>query len=130
VDYREALKAIYTPKSGSIWRAPNKIWSSGFAQNESANPESIHPLVVEKLLPDDVTTIVIPGTSKDYQRGSCVYKVELGGSGIITHFLILLSMPYPANDLMDLERGWHGDDEFAETQQSHFVRQLKFCRGE
>ena len=130
MDYYAALKAIYTPESGSVWKAQNKIWRSGFAQDEGANPEDLHPLVVEKLLPDDVTTIVIPGTSKDYQKGSCVYKVDLGASGVITHFLILLSMPYPVSDLMDLERGWNGIDEFDKTQQSNFVRQLIFCRGE
>jgi len=62
MDYHEALKKLYKPQVGSIWTAPNRIWTSGFAQNSPK--EKIHPSVLEKLLTDQITVSLVPGTSK------------------------------------------------------------------
>ncbi len=127
MDFYEALKKIYVPQFGSIWKAPNRIWTSGFAMG--ANSEHIHPSIVEKLYKDNVTVTLVPGTSKDYQRGSCVWKVDLSGNSTTTHFLLKLSMPYHIDDLKNKERGWDGIDELDDEQKVDFKRQIKFCRG-
>jgi hypothetical protein len=127
MDYYEALKKLYIPQFGSLWQAPNKIWKSGFASGADGN--KIHPSVVEKLRMDGVTISLVPGTTKDYRKGSCVYKVDLGNSGQITHFLIDLSMPYTIDDVKELKRSWNGIDELNVDQKEDFKRQIRYCRG-
>lgn len=127
MDFYEALKKLYVPQFGSIWKAPNRIWTSGFARG--ANGEHIHPSIVEKIYKDNVTVTLVPGTSKDYQRGSCVWKADLSVNSRKTYFLLKLSMPYHIDDLKDNERGWDGIDELDNEQKSDFNRQIKFCRG-
>ena len=126
MEYYEALKKLYEPQIGSIWKAPNRIWTSGFA---SGGPnEDIHPSIVEKLHSSNITLSIVPGTSKE-KRGSCVYKVKLNDEDRTTYFLIELSMPYHVDDIKELERGWNGMDELNDDQIEDFKRQIKFCKG-
>ena len=34
MDYRDILRRIYQPEIGSIWKAPNNIWTNSFARNK------------------------------------------------------------------------------------------------
>ena len=70
MEYYEALKKLYKPQIGSIWKAPNRIWTSGFASG--APDEDIHPSIVEKLHSSNITLSIAPGTSKE-KHGSCVW---------------------------------------------------------
>ena len=126
MEYYEALRKLYTPQVGSIWKAPNRIWTSGFA---SGSPkEAIHPSVVEKIYSGNITVSIAPGTSKE-KGGSCVYKVKLGDEERTTYFLIDLSMPYHVDDIKELKRGWNGVNELDDDQIQDFKRQIKFCKG-
>ena len=126
MEYYEALKKLYKPQTGSIWKAPNRIWTSGFASG--APNEDIHPSIVEKLHSSNITLSIAPGTSKE-KHGSCVYKVKLNDEDKTTYFLIDLSMPYHVDDIKELERGWNGMDELNHDQKEDFKRQIKFCKG-
>ena len=127
MDYKQVLKNIYKPEIGSIWKAPNKIWTTGFARNKT--PEGYHPSIVEKLRLDDVSIQLVPGTSKAYQQGSCVFKVKLGKTDRMTFFLLKLSMPYIIEDLLKLERGWNGINTLSSSQLKDFEWQIKICKG-
>lgn len=126
MNYYDILRELYVPQFGSIWKAPNSIWSSGFAQN--AERSGIHPSIVEVVLPDAVTARIIPGTSKDYRRGKCVFVVKLGNSSQTSHFLIDLSMPIEVEELKKLDRGWNGIDDLDEDQKVRFHSQISYCR--
>ena len=126
MEYYEALKKLYKPQFGSIWQAPNRIWKSGFAPGSDG--AKIHPSVVEKLYTDNITLSLVPGTSIN-KRGSCVFKADLTSDGIITYFLINLSMPYHVDDLKDLEYGFRDIYELTQEQKEDFERQIKFCKG-
>jgi hypothetical protein len=127
MDYREALKKIYKPDIGSIWKAPNNIWTTGFANNKE--PYGIHPSIVEKLHRDGFSAQLAPGTTKDYQKGSCVFKVDIGEKGVNSYFLLNLSMPYSISELLDLPRGWNGVDVLSEDQIKKFDWQIEICKG-
>tara|TARA_B100001971_G_C18000038_1_gene436826 strand:- start:96 stop:476 length:381 start_codon:yes stop_codon:yes gene_type:complete len=126
MDYYEALKKLYIPQFGSIWKAPNRIWTSGFARFSDGN--KVHPSVVDKVFSDKITVSLVPGTSKE-KHGSCVFKSDLTNDGIKTYFLINLAMPYHVDDLKNLEYGFRNVYELKEEQKEDFKRQIKFCRG-
>ena len=126
MNYYEALKKLYTPQFGSIWKAPNRIWTSGFARHSTKN--KTHPSVVEKIFKDKITVSLVPGTSINH-LGSCVFKAELTNDEIITYFLINLSMPYHVDNLKDLDYGFRDIYELTQVQKENFKRQIKFCRG-
>lgn len=74
-DWKQILYNVYTPDIGSIWVAPNGIWKNSFASNK---PETeFHPSVVGKLSNCRTSCQIVPGTSKDYRKGACVFKVKL-----------------------------------------------------
>ncbi len=127
MDYRTVLKRIYKPEIGSIWKAPNRIWKNSFAKNK--DPEDFHPSIVEKVKQDTVSVQLAPGTTKEYQKGSCVFKVDLKEDGIFSFFLLKLSMPYIIEDLLELERGWNGVESLNEKQLKDFKWQIKICKG-
>ncbi len=127
MDYKEVLRKIYRPEVGSIWKAPNRIWNNSFAKNKPA--ESFHPSIVEKIKNDGISVQLAPGTTKEYQQGSCVFKVDLKGDGIFSFFLLKLSMPYIIEDLLKLERGWNGVESLNENQLKDFKWQIKMCKG-
>ncbi len=129
-DWKKILKTIYTPDIGSLWAVPNKVWNNGFATNKAG--DDMHPALLEKITPCKTITYIIPGTSKEYKQGSCVYKVKINPVDInccISHFLIKLSMPFTKENLMDLRQGWNGINELNEKQLTDFKMQLKFCKG-
>jgi len=127
MDYREILFKLYTPEIGTIWKAPNYIWTTGFAANKP--PDEIHPSIIEKLDPSRTIAQLVPGTSKDYMKGSCVFKVKLNEKNRVTNFLLKLAMPYSIEVIKNFERGWNGVLELSEEQLGDFKRQIKFCRG-
>ena len=127
MDYRDILRRIYKPDIGSIWKAPNNIWTNSFAKSKSKN--DIHPSIVEKIRKDNNSVQLVPGTTKEYQKGSCVFKVDLAGDGTFSYFLLKLSMPYIIEDLLNLEKGWNGIDVLNEEQIKDFQWQIKICKG-
>ncbi|HOE39205.1 MAG TPA: hypothetical protein PLG05_04410 [Bacteroidales bacterium] len=127
IDYRDVLKRIYKPEFGSIWKAPNKIWTNNFAKNKSK--EDLHPAIVERVRNDNVSVQLVPGTTKEYKKGSCVFKVDLAGDNTFSYFLLKLSMPYIIEDLLNMERGWNGVDVLNEDQIHDFKWQIKMCKG-
>jgi hypothetical protein len=127
MDYLGILKKIYKPEIGSVWRAPNRIWTNKFARN--GNPELIHPSIVATIRQDNVSVQLAPGTTREYCEGSCVFKVDLNDNGTITHFLLKFSMPFAIDDLLDLDRGWHDTDDLSEQQLIDLNWQKEICRG-
>lgn len=129
-DWKQILHDIYVPSVGSIWVAPNAIWSNSFAANKSLN--DFHPLIVGKLSNCKTNCNIVPGTSKDYLKGTCVYKVNLNpidADSPISHFLINLWMSYSKSDLQKLKQGWNGINNLDENQLKDFKLQIKFCKG-
>ena len=129
-DWKQILHDIYVPNVGSIWVAPNVIWSSSFAANKSLN--DFHPSIVGKLSNCKTNCNIIPGTSKDYLKGTCVFKVKLNSNGSdspISYFLINLWMSYSKSDLQKLKQGWNGINNLDENQLREFKLQIKFCNG-
>lgn len=118
MNYYEILRELYTPEFGSIWKAPNKIWSTGFAHNKSR--EDLHPTVVARVHTDNSTVNLVPGTSKNYRRDNCVFSVKLNEGGRTTHFLIDLSMPSTVEEVKQLDRGWDGVYELNDEQKAQF----------
>ena len=127
MNYKDILRKIYHPEVGSIWKAPNQIWTSNFAKNK--NGEGFHPSIVEKLKGDKISVQLAPGTTKEYRKGSCVYKADIKGDGKYSFFLLKLSMPYIIDDLLNLNRGWNGIDSLNEKQLQDFEWQIKICKG-
>lgn len=129
-DWKKILNTIYTPDLGSLWAVPNKIWNNGFASNKAG--EELHPALVERITPCKTIAYIIPGTSKDYKQGSCVFKIKIKQNdfnSITSYFLVKLSMPFSKESLVSLNQGWNGIDNLNEKQIEDFKMQLKFCRG-
>ncbi len=129
-DWKKILKSIYTPEVGTLWAVPNKVWNNGFASNKAG--ENLHPALVERVSPCKTITHIIPGTSKDYKQGSCVFNIKINQkdpTSITSYFLIKLSMPFTKDTLVSLRQGWNGVDVLNEKQIENFKMQLKFCRG-
>ena len=129
-DWKKILMTIYTPDIGSLWALPNKVWNNGFAHNKAG--EDLHPVLVERIAPCKTITHIIPGTTKDYKQGSCVFKIKINPkdtAAITSFFLIKLSMPFTKDTLISLSQGWDGVDDLNETQLADFKMQLKFCKG-
>lgn len=75
---------------------------------------------------------LIPGTSKDYKKGSDVFKVKIDPEDpdcSYSHFLIKLRMVYNSKDVLLLDRGWNGIDSLNEQQTKDLKLQIKFCLG-
>lgn len=129
-DWKQILYDIYEPKIGSIWAAPNNIWSNSFASNKPKT--DYHPSVVGKLSSCKTSCQIVPGTSKDYRKGNCVYKVRLNLTDPNyppTYFLIDLWMTFSKSDLLTLRKGWNGIENLNETQLEEFKQQIKICKG-
>lgn len=135
-DWKQILSNIYSPEVGSIWVAPNSIWKvpkdnaeNTFAHNKTGN--GFHPAVVGKLNSDSKSCQIIPGTTKEYQRGSCVFKIKITSDIECpnSYFLIKLWMSYSFKDLQKLHRGWRGVDSLNNTQTKELRLQIKFCYG-
>lgn len=129
-DWKQILYDIYSPEVGSLWAAPNGIWSNSFATNKSET--GYHPSLVGKLSPCKTNCQIVPGTSKDYRKGSCVFKVRLNSadpSYPLSYFLIDLWMTFSKSDLMSLKQGWNGIEQLDDKQLKEFKQQIKFCKG-
>jgi hypothetical protein len=129
-DWKQILSSIYLPEIGSLWTAPNGIWNNSFASNK--DKDDFHPTVVGKVNADKVSCRIIPGTTKEYQKGSCVYKVKLNPYDPdcpTSNFLIKLWMTYNNSDLVKMQRGWNGVDSLNLTQIEDLKLQIKFCTG-
>ena len=129
-DWKQILYDIYAPEVGSIWAAPNGIWTNSFASNKSET--NYHPSVVGKVSSCRTSCQIVPGTSKDYRKGSCVFKVKLNTSDptcLLSYFLIDLCMTFSKSDLLTLKQGWNGIDNLNEEQLKAFKQQIKFCKG-
>ena len=127
MDYLNILKKIYTPEIGSIWKAPNKIWSTNFAKNKKL--EDIHPSILERVRSDGVSVQLAPGTSKEYSIGSCIFKVKIGQTEKTTYFILNLSIPFIIDDLLNLDRCWNGIETLPKKDLDNLDWQIKICKG-
>jgi len=126
-DWKQILCDIYTPEIGSIWAAPNSIWTNSFAATQPETDN--HPSVVGKVSSCKTNCQIVPGTSKDYRKGSCVFKVRLNATDTLSYFLIDLWITYSIRELKTLKQGWNGIENLNETQLKDFKLQIKFCNG-
>ena len=127
MDYKALLRKIYMPEVGSIWKAPNNIWTTSFARNK--DDKNYHPSIVERLRFDGVSVQLAPGTSKDYKVGSCVYQADLFNNGKTSYFLLKLSMPYVIESLLELDKGWNGIEYISNGDLDDFKWKIKICKG-
>ena len=125
LSYIDTLKKIYNPPVGSIWKAPNFIWTTNFARNK--DQYGLHPSIVERVRIDRIANLA-PGTSKK-RIGSCVFKADMGESGKTSYFLLDLSMPITLEQLLEFEKGWNNVEELSDKQLKSFLQQIKFCKG-
>ncbi|MCF8265720.1 MAG: hypothetical protein K9I71_07240 [Ignavibacteriales bacterium] len=129
-DWKEILNDLYLPEIGSIWAAPNRIWTNSFAANKKDS--DFHPSVVGNVHHTKISCHLIPGTTKDYRKGSCVFKVKLNPSDANcphSFFLIDLWMTISKHDLFKLKSGWNGIENLNEKQLDDLKMQIKFCQG-
>lgn len=128
--WKNILRDIYSPEIGSIWVAPNGIWNNAFAHNK--DKDDIHPSVIGRVYDENRKCWLIPGTSKDYNKGTNVYRVKLDPNDPecpYSHFLIKLRMTFNSKDLYNLQRGWNGIDTLSDEQIEDLKLQIKFCLG-
>jgi len=128
--WKQILYDIYSPEVGSIWAAPNGIWTNTFASKKSET--DYHPSVVGKVSSCKTNCQIVPITSKDYRKGSCVFKVKLNIAEPdcpISYFLIYFWMTFSKNDLLTLKQGWNGIQNLNEEQLKEFKQQIKFCNS-
>ncbi len=129
-DWKQILSNIYSPEVGSLWTAPNGIGNNSFAANK--DKDDCHPTVVGKVNIDNISCRIIPGTTKEYQKGSSVFKVKINPADPncpLSNFLIKLWMTYNVSDLLKLDRGWNSVDSLKENQIKELKLQIKFCLG-
>ncbi len=129
-NWKSILYDIYSPCIGSIWAAPNGIWGNSFASNKSET--DYHPSLIGKLSTCETNCQIVPGTSKDYRKGSCVFKVRLNLADPncpLSYFLIDLWMTFNKSDLITLKQGWNGIENLDHSQLKDFKLQIKFCKG-
>ena len=123
----ERVKKISGVFTGTIWRVPNRIWTTGFAKNKPG--EDFHPGVVGRERNDGITATLIPGTSQETQKGTCVFKTRLTSFSKKSYFLISLSMPILIEDLEQLPRGWSRVKQLSDRQVKELKMQVGFCKG-
>lgn len=129
-DWKQILKDIYSPEIGSIWSAPNNIWKNNFASNK--RDKGFHPAILERNSPCGTVCHIVPGTSKQHSRGSCIFQVKLNKNDSLcpkSYFLIALSMAYSKKELLNLNHGWKGVLCLDEEGIKDFKFQIKICKG-
>lgn len=129
-DWKSILYTIYTPDIGSLWGVNNGFWRNSFAANKP--DDDYHPGLVGKIGSCKTFCYLIPGTTKDYRRGSCVYKVKLNPtdpSCPSSYFLIDLWITVNNSEFYKLKRGWNGIDNLNDIQLNDLIQQIKFCKG-
>ena len=128
--WKSILQDIYCPVIGSIWVAPNGIWNNHFAHNK--DKDDFHPSVIGRVYDENKKCWIIPGTSKEYNKGSNVFKVKIDPENPecpYSYFLIKLRMTYNSKDLPNLQRGWNGIDTLSDSQIEELKLQIKFSLG-
>lgn len=128
-DWKQILFDIYTPEIGSLYAAPNNIWTNSFAKNKAET--DFHPSIVERNSSCKTVSYIVPGTTKDH-KGTCVYKVKLNPLDATcpnSYFLLIFSMAFSKSDLLKLKPGWRGILCLNEQQLKDFKLQIKFCKG-
>lgn len=131
MDYKSLLASIYSPDIGSLWCVSDGIWETGFAANKSSS--DFHPALVGKIEPTGSSCRLIPGTSQEFKKGSCVFKTVINPNishPKTSHFLIQLWMTVNNSDLFMMKRGWSGVDQLDENQLRLMFLQIKFCTGQ
>lgn len=129
-DWKEILFDIYTPDIGTLLAAPNNIWTNSFAANKAETGH--HPAVIGRVSSCKTNCNIVPGTTKAYKNGCCVYKVKIDPIDPkcpLTHFLIDFWMTFSKSDLMKLKQGWNGISILNIDQLKDFKQQIKFCKG-
>jgi hypothetical protein len=129
-DWKQILYEIYSPEIGSLWASSNKIWNNSFATNKE--PTAHHPSVVGNLSSCKTNYKLVPGTSKNYRTGSCVFRLKLKPTEPnypISYFLIDLWMTLSKSDLLNQTQGWDGVFNLDSDQLKAFKMQIKFCNG-
>lgn len=124
--FKQAIKK-FTIKEGTIWRAPNSIWTTDFAKNKDG--AELHPAVIERIHRDNITVYLAPGSTKGYREGSCVFKTKLKGSGKTSHFLLSLTMARSKKEFRNLDQGWSGVNRLDEKQIDDLRWHIKICKG-
>lgn len=130
IDWHDILKKVYSPPIGSLWVAPNGIWNNSFAHNK--DKDDCHPSVIGRIYEGGQRCWLIPGTSKEYKKGTDVFKVKINPDDPdcpLSHFLIKLRMTYNSKDVLNLVRGWNGIDTLNEQQTDELKMQIKFSLG-
>lgn len=74
-NWKSILQDIYCPVIGSLWVAPNGIWNNQFARNK--DKDDYHPSVIGRVYDQNTKCWIIPGTSKDYNKGRMSLNVRL-----------------------------------------------------
>lgn len=129
-DWKQILNDIYAPDIGTLLAAPNSIWTKSFAANKAES--DYHPAIIGRVSSCKTNCNLIPGTTKAYQIGSCVYKVRLNpvdSNCPLSYFLINLWMTFSKKDLLKLKQGWNGIMVLNANQIKDFKQQIKFCKG-
>ena len=129
-NWKSILQDIYCPVIGSIWVAPNGIWNNHFAHNK--DKDDFHPSVIGRVYDENKKCWIIPGTSKEYNKGTNVFKVKIDPENPdcpYSHFLIKLRRTYNSKDLPNLQRGWNGVDTLSDSQIEDLKLQIKFSLG-
>lgn len=129
-NWKSILQDIYCPVIGSIWVTPNGIWNNQFARNKDKDDN--HPSVIGRVYDNNRKCWIIPGTSKEYNKGSNVFRVKINPDDPhcpYSYFLINLRMTYNSKDLLNLRRGWNGVDTLSDSQIEDLKLQIKFCLG-
>ncbi len=114
-------------KIGSVWQAPNNIWTTNFARNKRNS--GMHPAILERINNDKITAYLTPGTSQDYNKGTCVFKTRLANNIKQSYFLLRLTMPITVNELEELNMSWNGVSQLSEKQVEDLKWQVKMCSG-
>lgn len=123
-NWKQILINIYTPDIGSIWAAPNGIWDNNFAHNKPK--KDYHPAIIAHVSYCKTAIKILPGTSKDYNKGCCVFKIKLEPNRD-SHFLFKLAMTISSDNISDLKRGWNSIEKLDDNQLSEFEQKIKSC---
>jgi len=127
MSFVKAVNYIVSVTIGSVWRIPNKKWTNRFARNKPG--DDFHPGLVSKMRKDGITVSLIPGTTKDYKKGSCVFKTKLTPWSRQSYFLLEYSMPFLIEELEQLPAGWNNVQRLTDLQIRELKLQLGFCKG-
>jgi len=114
-----------SPKWATLWRVPNRIWDNGFAPNKKG--DALHPGLILQKNPDNISCKIIPGTTKEYNVGKCVFKTRLRPDLRNSYFLIDKRITISNEDILGFQHGWSSVTELNEDQKDGLYRQARVC---